>query len=107
MTDQTLSLRAGTSQSAGCPAPRRGTRYSRYRMATITQLFRDTAFDPDTIEALCEAFEKARKSLHDTGQPYIVNEIIAKRIIALAEQGERDPDRLCEESLVALGIKDL
>jgi hypothetical protein len=34
-----------------------------------------------------------------------VNEIIAQRIIALAQQGERDPDRLCAGALSALGNK--
>ena len=52
-----------------------------------------------------DAYEKARKSLHDTGQPQIVNEIIAQRIIALAKQGERDPNRLCAGALSALGNK--
>jgi hypothetical protein len=32
-----------------------------------------------------------------------VNEIIAQCMIALAEKGERDPDRLCAGALVALG----
>ena len=76
-------------------------------MGTILDLFRATAFDRETVETLCDAYEKARKSLHDTGQPQIVNEIIAQRIIALAEQGERNPDRLCAGALIALGNKGL
>lgn len=74
-------------------------------MGTILDLFHGTAFDPETVKTLCDAYEKARKSLHDTGQPHIVNEIIAQRIIALAQQGERDPDRLCAGALKALGDK--
>jgi hypothetical protein len=74
-------------------------------MGTIQDLFRATAFDPETVKTLCDAYDKARKSLHDTGQPPIVNEIIAQRIIALAQQGERDPDRLCAGALSALGNK--
>jgi hypothetical protein len=34
-----------------------------------------------------------------------VQEIIAARIIAAAKTGERDPDRLCENALAALGNK--
>jgi len=34
-----------------------------------------------------------------------VNEIIAQRIIALAQKGERDSDRLCAGALTALGSK--
>jgi hypothetical protein len=74
-------------------------------MGAIVDLFRATAFDPETVKTLCDAYDKARKSLHDTGQPHIVNEIIAERIIALAKAGERDPDKLCEGALVALGNK--
>ena len=74
-------------------------------MGAITNLFRDAAFDPETVRTLCDVYDKARKSLHDTGQPYIVNEIIAERIISLAKAGERDPNKLCEGALAALGNK--
>ena len=47
-------------------------------------------FGPSEIALMSEAFEKACKSLHDRGQPDIVNEIIAERIIALAQRGEVD-----------------
>jgi hypothetical protein len=73
----------------------------------IADLFCSTAFDPKTVKLLSDAYDKARKSLHDTGQPYIVNEIIAKRIISLAKQGERDPDHLCKGALTALKDKAL
>jgi hypothetical protein len=54
------------------------------------RLIKTTAFDPEGVKLLCEAYA----SLHDTGQPYLVREVIASRIIAMAKQGERDPDRL-------------
>jgi len=74
-------------------------------MGTILDLFRQAGFDPETVKTLGDAYEKARKSLHDTGQPQIVNEIIAQRIVALAKKGERNPDRLCAGALTALGNK--
>ena len=74
-------------------------------MGTVLDLFHQAFSDPETVETLSEAYEKARKSLHDTGQPQIVNEIIAQRIIALALKGERDPNRLCAGALIALGNK--
>ena len=43
---------------------------------------------------MSEAFEAALKELDDTGQPKLVLEIIAERIIAAARIGERDPVRL-------------
>lgn len=69
----------------------------------IEKLFHNTVFRPDEIKILCDAYARACKSLHDKGQPAIVNEIIAQRIIALASDGERDPDRLSEGALSALG----
>ncbi|MGA6940160.1 MAG: hypothetical protein WB041_33010, partial [Pseudolabrys sp.] len=68
----------------------------------VRNLFYDTAFDPETVKALCDAYDRACTSLHDRGQPDIVNEVIAERIISLAKKGERDPDKLCEGALVAL-----
>ena len=50
-----------------------------------------------------EAFDAACKGLQDGGQPDLVREIIAKRIIKAAMQGERDPVRLRDAGLAALG----
>jgi hypothetical protein len=68
-------------------------------------LFRDTAFDPETLKMLCDAFDRASASLHDDGRPDVVNEVIAARIVALAENGERDPVMLADGALVGLGFK--
>jgi hypothetical protein len=43
--------------------------------------------------------------LHGQGQPEIVYGIIAKRIIEAAKKGERDPIRLRDAGLAALGYK--
>ena len=64
----------------------------------------DVFFGPNATQILEIAFEKACRSLHDTGQPDIVKEIIAKRIIDLAREGANDPDRLCDMTLKALGL---
>jgi hypothetical protein len=53
-----------------------------------------------------EAFDRACKKLHDTGQPPIVYEVIAKRIIDAAKAGERDLVRLRNAGLKALGSDD-
>lgn len=75
-------------------------------MAKVFYLFQQDHFDPEMIDLLATAFEKARRSLHDKGQPSIVEEIIAGRIIEAAKAGERNPDRLCEAALLsALGNK--
>lgn len=74
-------------------------------MSNVTDLFQQSTFNHETINILDAAYEKARKSLHDKGQPPVVQEIIAARIIAAAQTGERNPDKLCELALTALGNK--
>lgn len=49
-----------------------------------------TVFDPDAIAVLTAVYSKAIE-----GQPASVHEVIAKCIIDLATDGERDPDKLC------------
>jgi hypothetical protein len=56
-------------------------------------------FDPEALAAIVEAFDAACKALDDTGQPKIVLEVIAQRIIEAARRGERDPVRLVKAAL--------
>ena len=69
-------------------------------MASILPFVRphDGSFGPELTRIMGEAYDAARKQLH-VGQPDIVYEIIAARIIAAAKKGERDPDKLCESAL--------
>jgi len=55
------------------------------------------AFEPEAIVAMSEAFEAVLKELQDTGD--VMREVIARRIIAEATLGERDPVRLREAAL--------
>ena len=48
------------------------------------------------------AFDKVCRSLHNSGQPSIVKEVIAKRIIDLAREGESDSEQLCDMTLKSL-----
>jgi hypothetical protein len=50
-----------------------------------------------------EAFDATCKDLRDTGRPALVQEIIVKRIIKPATKGKRDPVRLRNAGLAALG----
>jgi hypothetical protein len=61
-------------------------------------------FDDGVTKIMGQAFDGACKELHDTGQPEIVYEVIAKRIIDAARNGERDLVRLRNAGLAALGI---
>jgi len=63
-----------------------------------------TVFDDRATAIMGEAFDSACKELHDSGQPPIVYEVIAKRIIDGVRAGERDPMRLRNVGLAALGF---
>jgi hypothetical protein len=65
------------------------------------------AFDDSATSAMGEAFDKACKSLRSFGTACTVREIIAKRIIAVAKNGERDPARLHQQALIPFGIEDM
>jgi hypothetical protein len=69
----------------------------------IVQFLKDRAFDAEATRTMGEAFDKARAMLHDSGQPALMLEIIAKRIVDVATTGERDPDELARRALYALG----
>ena len=66
----------------------------------------NVAFDDTATSAMGEAFDKACKSLRSFGTACTVREIIAKRIIAAAKNGERDVTHLYEQALQAFGIED-
>jgi hypothetical protein len=62
----------------------------------------DADFDQVTTAILDAAYGCAITELHDRG-PDSVREAIAKRILTLASAGERDPNRLCDKALIAVG----
>ena len=66
----------------------------------------DGYFDDATILSMCLAFDRTCKSLQACGVASTVQETVAIRIIEVAMQGERDPDRLHDEALKALDIEE-
>lgn len=73
-------------------------------MSNIIPFLNGQSFGPELTKVMGDAYDLARKELHDRGQPLIVQEIIASRIIALARTGKRDPEQICSEALVSLGL---
>jgi hypothetical protein len=69
---------------------------------SIQSFVKPGEFEPEAITVMSEAFEVACKDLDDTGQPKVVLEVIAERIIAAARIGERDPARLRAAALAGL-----
>src|SRR6478609_7743693 len=62
------------------------------------------AFDPENTQSLCIAFDKVYSTIAERNRSEFVKELIARRVIALAERGERDPDRLAEATTASLGL---
>ena len=65
----------------------------------ITSFLNGVRFDRQTTRVMGVAFEMTRVALGIAERRDDVNEIVAKRIIELAKQGERNPDLLCERVL--------
>ena len=71
----------------------------------ITRLLQDTAFGPDEIAVLVAAYEDALRALSLINRPDLATEMVAKKIIELAKQGERDPVRLRERVIEAVSSR--
>ena len=67
----------------------------------VRPFVKGASFDPEHVKAMGEAFDSAIRELDDS----VGREVIAEQIIALAKTGERDPDKLCEMAMDALGVK--
>jgi hypothetical protein len=63
----------------------------------------DSNLDLATAALLDTAYDLALAELHDRG-PDTVRQAIARRIVTLVAAGERNPDRLCDKALVAVGF---
>jgi hypothetical protein len=59
----------------------------------------DRHFDPEVRRAMEVAFERARTTLRLGEVSDSITQIVAEKIIELAQAGERDPNNLCERTL--------
>ena len=73
---------------------------------SILKLLGKHAFDVDTTIILASAFDAAWLSLQTSGSPFAADDqasqtrdLLAQRIIEIAQRGERDKRRLVEEAL--------
>jgi hypothetical protein len=64
---------------------------------TIHPLLNSRAFDPETIEVMVAVFEDALRELRLTNRADPATEVVARKVIELAQRGERDPVRLREQ----------
>jgi hypothetical protein len=75
-------------------------------VAAIAPLFADTSFDPELIATLVAAYEAAWDKIEKSGSLFaspryrrVAQEIIAKRIIDVAQQGEIHPLQLADDAV--------
>jgi hypothetical protein len=62
----------------------------------IDRIVKEAAFDPEEVQAIIAAYETAlaRLGLKDRSDP--VAEMVARKIVEIARDGERDPQRLSD-----------
>jgi len=70
----------------------------------MSDLEPNTCFDDKALVAMIVAYDQACKSLQPAGLTPILREMIGKRIIEAARQGERDPEILHRQALKSFGI---
>ena len=79
----------------------------------IDSLLANTAFDSDTTALLASAFDAAWDTVKKSSNPLAANdqaastrEVLAKRIIKMGQQGERDRQRLVDDALAHLEVQN-
>jgi hypothetical protein len=76
---------------------------------SIIPLLAQSAFEPETIAILASVFETAWQKVEQSGSRFAppadkraAQEIIAKRIIEMAQRGTRDPGELADDAVAYL-----
>lgn len=69
---------------------------------TLPSVRSTDAFSPEAIQTLIKAYDMALTSLQERGQPDVVREVVAKRIIEAAQRGVVGSASLCADALLAL-----
>ena len=75
-------------------------------MAEVLKLFRETAFTPETIQILAAALDDAWERLRQSGSRLArpaysraMREVVAKRIIDMAQRGVEEREALVTDAL--------
>jgi len=69
-------------------------------MASTHPQFEGSLLNPEAIQAMGDAFDRACCLLGDIAMLTHVREIMANRIIEEANLGERDPEQLCGWAII-------
>jgi hypothetical protein len=73
----------------------------------IYRLIANGSFGPDEIDVMTTAYERALVDLHVANPDDPITELIAKSIVNVTATGERDPVRIKERAISALGLRRL
>jgi hypothetical protein len=68
----------------------------------IYRLLQNSAFGPDEINFMTTAYEDALRALGLTDRADPMTEILARKIIEIAQTGERDPARICAKAVATI-----
>jgi hypothetical protein len=70
----------------------------------IYKVIAQGAFNQTDIGIMTAAYEAALRMLHLKDRTDPITELVAKKIIEMADNGDRDPRRICVRAVEELGI---
>jgi hypothetical protein len=70
----------------------------------ITPFLAGQAFDPEVVRAMSIAFDNVSKALRLRDASDVTREVVAKKIIELAQRGVRDAEALASRVLLELNL---
>ena len=70
----------------------------------ITPFLKGQAFQPEVTRAMGIAFDNACESLRLSATADLATEVVARKVIELAQKGLIDPEQLCRDVLKALNL---
>ena len=70
----------------------------------IYRLLHNSAFEPEDIERMTAAYEKALIDLRLKDRADPITENLARHIIEVAQTGTKDPAAICETALKLIGF---
>jgi hypothetical protein len=76
----------------------------RVRVVALARLLQNSAFGPDEIKRMTTAYEDALRVLGFVDRTDAITEIVAKKVIEIAQTGERDPFRIRARAIADVGI---
>ena len=75
-------------------------------VVAIYRLLQRTAFEPEHVRLMVEAYEKALEQLELKDRDDPLTETIARYVVEVTQTGEADPDKICAIALSYLRDTD-